>query len=68
MNNKWVINKVAALVVVIAVIAAIMRYYRIYDFGISASDRLFFWVPLAIIGVIGVGVYIWTFKAKKDAA
>ncbi|MGD0804347.1 MAG: hypothetical protein ABSA11_09770 [Candidatus Bathyarchaeia archaeon] len=67
MNNKWVINKIAALVVIIAVIVAFMRYYRFYDFGISANDRLIFWVPLAIIGVIGVVIYIWTFKAKKDA-
>ena len=68
MFNKWVINKIAALVVSIIVILAFMRYYRIYDFNLSSNDRFFFWVPIIITGVIGLIVYVWTFKAKNDKA
>jgi hypothetical protein len=66
MYNKWVINKIAALVVSIVVILAFMRYYRIYNFNLSSNDRLFFWVPVIMVGIIGLIVYVWTFKAKND--
>ena len=66
MNNKWIINKLAAVLVVIAVIFAIMRYYRVYDFNVSVGDRLLFWVPDAIVGVAGLVIFVITFKAKRE--
>jgi membrane protein YdbS with pleckstrin-like domain len=66
MNSKWLINKLAAILVSLTVVSAVARYYRVYNFNISANDRLLFWVPLAIVVVLGIAVYAWTFKAKKD--
>ena len=66
MNNKWIINKLAVVLIALTVIFGIMRYYRFYDFNISNTDRLIFWVPEALAGVVGLVVFILTFKAKKD--
>ena len=66
MNSKWIINKIAAVVTSIAVILAFIKYFRIYDFNISTSNRFVFWVPVALIGVVGVIIYVITFKVKKD--
>lgn len=66
MNNKWVINKIAAIITSITVILAFIKYYRIYNFEILSSDRLVFWVPLTLTGIVGLIIYAWTFKAKKD--
>jgi hypothetical protein len=66
MNNKWVINKLAAILTSIAVILAFIKYYRIYNFNIPQNDRLVFWVPVTLAGVVGLIIYVWTFKAKKD--
>lgn len=66
MTNKWVINKLAAIFTSIAVILAFIKYYRIYNFNILPNDRLVFWIPVTLMGVIGVIIYVLTFKAKKN--
>jgi uncharacterized membrane protein YidH (DUF202 family) len=66
MNNKWIINKLAVVLVALTVIFGLMRYYRWYDFNISMGDRLLFWVPDAIVGIVGIIIFVLTYKAKKN--
>lgn len=63
--TKWILNKIAALVIAIVILSAFAKYYRLYNFGVSPSDRFVFWIPLAVIGVVSLIVYIWTFNAKS---
>ena len=65
MNDKWVINKLAAVLTSITIILAFIKYFRIYNFNVSSNDRLFFWVPVILLGVVGLVFYAWTFKAKN---
>ena len=65
MNDKWVINKLAAVLTSITIILAFIKYFRIYNFNVSSNDRLFFWVPVILLGVVGLVIYAWTFKAKN---
>ena len=66
MNQMWLLNKIAALVISAAILLAFVKYFRIYNFGIPQSNYLFFWVPLGLVGGISIAVYVWTFKVKKD--
>jgi hypothetical protein len=63
--TKWIINKIAAIVIAIVILSAFAKYYRVYNFAVSPDDRILFWAPLAIVGLVSVVVYIWTFNAKR---
>jgi len=66
MNTKWLLNKVAALVIAATILIAFARYYNLYNFNITHENNLLFWAPLAVVGIISIAVYVWTFKAKKE--
>jgi hypothetical protein len=63
--TKWELNKIAAIIISIVILSAFAKYYRIYNFAVSPNDRLLFWVPLVIVGLVSGIIYIWTFNAKR---
>jgi len=66
MVTKWMLNKITAVIMSIAIFAAFLKYYSIYNFNVSPDNRLYFWVPLGVIALASTVIYIWTFKARRN--
>ena len=64
--DKWLLNKIAAVIFAVSLLMGFAKYYQIYNFNVPRDNTLIFWIPLGILGIVAIITYILTFKAKKD--